>query len=62
LLGGVVVLEGQAEAETEPAWSSELYRELRPAAPRSIPIQLIPYHAWGNRGASEMTVWLPLGR
>ena len=22
-------------------------------------ITLIPYHAWANRGASEMTVWLP---
>lgn len=28
----------------------------RPAAAR--PIELIPYHAWANRGAGEMTVWL----
>ena len=26
----------------------------------SIPIRLIPYYAWSNRGPSEMTVWMPL--
>ena len=24
-----------------------------------ILLRLIPYYAWCNRGASEMTVWLP---
>ena len=24
-------------------------------------IRLIPYYAWGNRGKSEMTVWMPAG-
>ena len=62
LLEGVTVLEGRAEAVVEPAWSGRLYRELAPAVPRSIPLQLIPYYAWGNRGPSEMTVWMPLGR
>jgi DUF1680 family protein len=23
-----------------------------------IPLTLIPYHLWGNRGASQMTVWV----
>ena len=23
-------------------------------------IRLVPYYAWGNRGDSEMTVWMPL--
>jgi DUF1680 family protein len=62
LLGGVTVLEGKAEAVVERPWSGQLYRELAPAAPRSIPLRLVPYYAWGNRGRSEMTVWLPLGR
>jgi DUF1680 family protein len=60
LLGGVTVLEGKAEAVVEPAWSGRLYRELAPAAPRSVLLRLIPYYAWGNRGPSEMTVWMPL--
>lgn len=29
-----------------------------PAAP-GRPITLIPYYAWANRGAAEMTVWMP---
>jgi DUF1680 family protein len=62
LLGGVTVLEGMAEAASEPAWGNELYREFRPAAPRAFGVKLIPYYAWANRGPSEMTVWLPLGR
>jgi uncharacterized protein len=62
LLGGVVVLTGQAEVSGEPAWGNELYRELPRAAPRTIPVRLIPYYTWGNRGPSEMTVWLPLAR
>jgi DUF1680 family protein len=62
LLGGVTVLEGNAQAVVEPEWQKELYREFRPVAPRPIKLKLIPYYAWGNRGRSEMTVWLPLGR
>jgi hypothetical protein len=62
LLGGVTVLEGKAEAIVEQTWSGGLYRELAPASPRSISLRLIPYYAWGNRGPSEMTVWIPLER
>jgi DUF1680 family protein len=62
LLGGVTVLEGKAEAVVERAWSGELYRELAPSTPRDVPVRLIPYYAWGNRGPSEMTVWMPLRR
>lgn len=62
LLGGVTVVEGRAEVAGDAAWGNELYREVRPAAPRPIDVKLIPYFAWANRGRSEMTVWLPLGR
>jgi DUF1680 family protein len=62
LLGGVTVLEGEGRAAVEPAWGNELYRELPPGASRAVALKLIPYYAWGNRGRSEMTVWLPLGR
>jgi DUF1680 family protein len=62
LLGGVTVLEGKAEAVVEPDWSGELYRDLAAPAPRAIDLKLIPYYAWGNRGPSEMSVWLPLRR
>ena len=37
-----------------------LYEDVEGDPLRSIPARLIPYHAWGNRGAGEMSVWLPL--
>ena len=60
LLGGVAVLEGTALARTNSDWSGELYRELQPVKPSPIKLRLIPYSVWANRGAGEMTVWLPL--
>jgi hypothetical protein len=61
LLGGVTVLEGRASAVREPDWTGSLYRELAEAPARPFALRLIPYFAWGNRGQSEMSVWLPLG-
>ena len=40
--------------------SQELYRPYSPPQFRSVQSQLIPYFAWGNRGATEMSVWLPM--
>ena len=60
--GGVTILEGRGEVATAQPWGNELYRELRLTPPKSVDIKLIPYYAWANRGKSEMTVWMPLGR
>lgn len=38
----------------------ELYRPVTPAAPRAVTIKAVPYYAWGNRGDTEMSVWLPV--
>ena len=62
LLNGVTILEGTALARTNSNWSGQLYRELKPAKPTPINLRLIPYSVWANRGASEMSVWLPLNR
>ena len=62
LLGGVVVLEGLLQARADPKWEGQLYRELAAPTAAPISIKLVPYFAWGNRGKSEMTVWLPLSR
>jgi uncharacterized protein len=41
-------------------WKPEqLYREAGPPAAHEIELELIPYYAWGNRGDTDMTVWLP---
>ncbi len=37
-----------------------LYSDLDDAVLDSAPVTLIPYFAWGNRGRSEMSVWLPV--
>jgi DUF1680 family protein len=60
LLGGVVVLEGQALFCRTAGWKGQLYREFQPGPFEPIKVRLIPYFAWANRGSSEMTVWLPL--
>lgn len=37
----------------------ELNRRVPAARADRILLRLIPYYAWCNRGASQMTVWLP---
>ena len=60
LLGGVTVLEGTACRRRGPDWSGKLYAELPTTSCESLPIRLIPYYAWLNRGRRDMRVWLPL--
>jgi DUF1680 family protein len=59
LLGGVAVLEGTAVARRSRDWEARLYRELKPGTEKPVKVRLVPYYAWGNRGESEMTVWMP---
>ena len=59
LLAGVVVLDGQAHRVVEGDWQGTLYRELTTENGEAVPIRLIPYYAWLNRGIAEMSVWLP---
>jgi hypothetical protein len=75
-LGGVVVLKGKgvrASGSVEPVlppgseWNGRLYRpvprESQPVpAAEALDVTLVPYHAWANRGPSQMAVWLPLVR
>lgn len=37
-----------------------LYDDLGAAELTTATVRLVPYYAWGNRGAGEMSVWLPL--
>jgi DUF1680 family protein len=54
-------LVGNAKMVDPKTWTNVLYRPVS-AVNTTIPIKLIPYFAWGNRGHSEMSVWLPLSR
>jgi DUF1680 family protein len=60
LLAGVTVLEGKARSLAGGSWDNTLYREIPAAELMTVDVRLIPYYAWGNRGDSEMTVWMPL--
>jgi DUF1680 family protein len=56
----VLTLALPALALDRPAWKpGELYREVAPSPARRITLKLVPYYAWGNRGDTDMTVWLP---
>jgi DUF1680 family protein len=55
----VMVLDATARLAHETSWTNTLYREVRKSTD-SVNITLIPYYAWGNRGKSDMTVWMPL--
>jgi DUF1680 family protein len=59
LLDGVVVLEGQAVVRPSENWKGKLYREFQPPDLKPVNVRFIPYSVWGNRGPSEMSVWLP---
>ncbi len=55
-----MALEGQAYIENN-KWDNTLYREVSPVEKLNS-VKLIPYYAWGNRGKSDMTVWMNLKR
>ncbi len=58
----IVALTGNAAVLPEQSWDSDLYRPVKTMKYKQIPIQMIPYYAWDNRGLYDMTVWLPFDR
>jgi len=58
----IMGLEGQAVLVDNSNWSKKLYREISTQTSKTIPVRLVPYYAWGNRGHNDMSVWLPLVR
>lgn len=52
----LVALSGTAQVY--PSFSSGLYAPVSSAPPVTVPVRLVPYFAWGNRGAGDMTVWM----
>ena len=60
-LTGMTLLRGTAAArKQDTGFRTELYREVSTQPAHETDITLIPYFGWGNRGPSEMSVWLPL--
>ena len=55
----IIALETEAIDRGESSWQNTLYRTVGKNK-NTVKIRLIPYYAWGNRGKSEMTVWIPV--
>jgi DUF1680 family protein len=56
----VRTLSFPARVVSRAAWSSrELYREATTEPTRAITLKAVPYFAWGNRGDTDMSVWIP---
>lgn len=56
----ILFLTGKVLITENKDWTNELYRKINNASTKETEVKLIPYYAWGNRGKTEMTVWLPL--
>ena len=57
LLGGIIVLTGQALRRDDSDWDGQLYRPVR-SKQETVPIRAVPYCVWDNREAGEMIVWI----
>jgi DUF1680 family protein len=56
-------LQGEALMQLPNDWNKGLYRPINSEDGfQKIDIKLVPYFAWGNRGKSEMSVWMPVNR
>jgi DUF1680 family protein len=58
----IVYLEGKGKLTPEQWSTNQLYRPITDQKLTTVPLKLIPYYAWGNRGHAEMEVWIPLSR
>lgn len=58
-LEGVVALKGRALAADPSEIGEVLYKKAKQGGVKSTSVTLVPYYAWCNRGASQMTVWMP---
>jgi DUF1680 family protein len=57
LLGGVVVITGEAEVIEGEGWNDVLYRN-QPVTARRCEIMAVPYCIWDNREPGQMLVWI----
>jgi DUF1680 family protein len=55
LLGGMVVLEGNAARQ---AIADDILYSTEKPRKEAVRIRAIPYYAWDNRGEGEMRVWI----
>jgi len=57
LLGGCVVIEGEAYRDDTAIWGEGLYKST-PKRTELVHFKAVPYYLWGNRGLGDMAVWI----
>ncbi len=57
ILGGVTLIRGNGEVSDAEAWGDSLYLNRKPTR-KQVSVTAIPYYAWCNRGAGQMSVWV----
>lgn len=54
LIGEVKLIDQQQN------WDGVLYRKIDKDLKETIPLRFVPYFTWGNRGHTDMLVWMPV--
>ncbi len=54
----LVSIDAEAVLNSNNSWNKTLYKPLSSKDATVVPVKLIPYFAWGNKGKGEMTVWM----
>jgi len=54
----LVSIDAEAVIKSDNSWNKTLYKPLNSKDATAVPVKLIPYFAWGNKGKGEMTVWM----
>lgn len=54
----LTALRSNVKVKNSSSWEHQLYRPLNTGSTKNYQVDLIPYFAWGNRDAKEMSVWL----
>jgi DUF1680 family protein len=58
LLGGVVVITGEALRRDLQSWPGRLYQRVGPNGMKRFRFKAVPYCLWANREPGEMRVWV----
>jgi len=54
----IMALKGDAFYIDKKDWGNKLYRTVSSSPLQKVPVKLIPYYAWDNRGKDDMSVWI----
>ena len=56
-----LALEGMVRLAEHIDWNHQLYHDVT-TAKEEVKVRFVPYYIWGNRGETDMSVWLPVSK